>query len=365
MMAKILIIEDESDIRESIEEILDAEGHNVITAENGVIGVERAREVIPDLIISDIMMPELDGYGVCMALREDPLTEAIPFVFLSAKSERQDIRKGMNLGADDFINKPFTISELLSTVQSRLKRKTVHHQMAEKKISAFKEKISFSLPHELYTPLSAILGFAEALKTDCTEMTREEIIESAAFIHEGAERLKRTIERILFNLHLQFLLHDSEEREKLQSAITDVSSVLFDEKLLTIPAIRARLADFDLKVVQAKLAIHPDYFCALAEEILTNCVKFSESGTKIIVESERKGNMYFLQFSDLGKGMTAEEIETVGSFTQFNRKIYDQQGTGNGVSIIRQISAIFGGSTQFDTSRVQGLTVRVSIPCAE
>jgi len=363
-MAKILIIEDESDIRESIEEILDAEGHTVFTAENGAIGVEKAKDVIPDLIISDIMMPELDGYGVCLALREDPLTEAIPFVFLSAKSEKQDIRKGMNLGADDFINKPFTISELLSTVQSRLKRKTVHHQMAEKKITEFKEKISFSLPHELYTPLSSILGFAEALKSDCAEMTSEEIIESAAFIHEGAERLKRTIERILFNLHLQFLFHDSEERGKLRSSITEVTRNLFEEKLLSLPSLKVRYSDFQLNIVPAELSIHPDYFCALAEEVLSNCVKFSDPGTPITVQTELRGNSYYLQFTDLGKGMTADEIASTGSFTQFNRTIYDQQGTGNGVSIIRQIVALFEGSITFDTSGLQGLTVKVLLPCA-
>jgi CRP-like cAMP-binding protein/CheY-like chemotaxis protein len=121
-MRKILIIEDNVDVRENTAEILQLAGYEVITAENGKLGVDAAMHQQPELIICDIMMPLLDGYGVLHLLGKNTLTQNIPFIFLSAKSERTDIRKGMEMGADDYITKPFDDIELLSAVESRFRK---------------------------------------------------------------------------------------------------------------------------------------------------------------------------------------------------------------------------------------------------
>lgn len=121
-MRRILIIDDHTDIRENIAEILTLGGYETITAENGKRGVELAMQQHPDLIICDIMMPELDGYGVLHLLRRNPETEHIPFIFLSAKAERMDFRKGMAMGADDYITKPFDDIEILNAIEMRLKK---------------------------------------------------------------------------------------------------------------------------------------------------------------------------------------------------------------------------------------------------
>jgi DNA-binding response OmpR family regulator len=121
-MKLILVIEDNFDVRENIIEILELGNYTVITADNGRRGVELAQQEKPDLIICDIMMPELDGYGVLHLLSKSPKTASIPFVFLTAKTERADIRKGMSLGADDYLTKPFDDIELLDAVEIRLQR---------------------------------------------------------------------------------------------------------------------------------------------------------------------------------------------------------------------------------------------------
>lgn len=121
-MKKILLIEDNSEIRENTNEILSLAGYEVITAENGKIGVMMTQEHAPDLIICDIMMPELDGYGVLHILSQKKETAQIPFIFLTAKTEKSDMRKGMELGADDYLTKPFDDSELLNAVASRLRK---------------------------------------------------------------------------------------------------------------------------------------------------------------------------------------------------------------------------------------------------
>src|SRR5690606_10067005 len=121
-MKKILIIEDDTVLRENIAELLSLAQYEVNTASDGKKGVNAAKRQLPDVIICDIMMPELDGYGVLEALSKDEATMPIPFIFLSAKTERRDIRKGMELGADDYITKPFEESELLGAIKSRLAR---------------------------------------------------------------------------------------------------------------------------------------------------------------------------------------------------------------------------------------------------
>jgi CheY-like chemotaxis protein len=127
-MKSILVIDDNSDIRENTAEILELAGYKVFTAENGKKGVEAALKEKPDVIICDIMMPELDGYGVLHLVRKNQETQHIPFIFLTAKTERSDFRKGMEMGADDYITKPFDDIELLNAVDIRLKKAEILSQ---------------------------------------------------------------------------------------------------------------------------------------------------------------------------------------------------------------------------------------------
>jgi len=123
MSKKVLIIEDNNDIRENVVEILELANYQVFEANNGKTGVELAIQHLPDVILCDIMMPELDGYGVLYLLNKNPETAAIPFIFLTAKAERLDLRKGMEMGADDYLTKPFDDMELLHAIETRLKKK--------------------------------------------------------------------------------------------------------------------------------------------------------------------------------------------------------------------------------------------------
>lgn len=127
-MKKILIIEDNTEIRENAAEILELAGYKVLTAENGKGGVELATQHAPDLVVCDIMMPVLDGFGVLHMLQRNVVTQDIPFIFLTAKTERSDFRKGMEMGADDYITKPFSGTELLHAIESRLKKAVMRRE---------------------------------------------------------------------------------------------------------------------------------------------------------------------------------------------------------------------------------------------
>lgn len=131
-MKKILLIEDNPEMRENTAEILELSNYDIITAENGKIGVEKAKTEQPDLIICDVMMPELDGYGVLFALSKIPETASIPFIFLTAKADKADFRKGMSHGADDYLTKPFDDMELLDAIESRFKKSDIIRKQYEK-----------------------------------------------------------------------------------------------------------------------------------------------------------------------------------------------------------------------------------------
>jgi CRP-like cAMP-binding protein/CheY-like chemotaxis protein len=142
MSKKVLIIEDNNDIRENVVEILELAGYQVFDANNGKKGVEIALKEIPDIILCDIMMPELDGYGVLYMLNKNPDTAAIPFIFLTAKAERLDLRKGMEMGADDYLTKPFDDMDLLNAIESRLKKKEIQKNFYSKSLDRLNNLIS-------------------------------------------------------------------------------------------------------------------------------------------------------------------------------------------------------------------------------
>jgi CheY-like chemotaxis protein/CRP-like cAMP-binding protein len=171
-MKKILLIEDDVTVRENTAELLELSNYEVVTAPDGKKGVDKAKEEIPDIIVCDIMMPELDGYDVLTRLSEDSETRGIPFIFLSAKTEHKDVRRGMDLGADDYLTKPFEEDDLLSAIESRLAKVEILKAQendnvgeAFQNLSAFREmmrnreQINFKAGENIYAEGKSSLHF--------------------------------------------------------------------------------------------------------------------------------------------------------------------------------------------------------------
>lgn len=192
-MKKILVIEDEKAVLTNILEILEGGGFDGIGAENGGLGLELAKKHLPDLILCDIMMPGLDGHDVLAQLREEPMTATIPFIFLTAKAEQADLRQGMNLGADDYITKPFRRKELLEAIDTRLAKKAVVMQQYEtqrqradglqskmhelEQLNNTKEELLKKLIEDLRNPLSKINLAIHMLKSTPTDVSRDRYLE--------------------------------------------------------------------------------------------------------------------------------------------------------------------------------------------
>ncbi len=164
MMKKILVIEDEEFVRENIVELLDAEGFEVIGAEDGRMGLNLAKAMVPDLILCDVMMPELDGYGVLTALRQDSILAAVPFIFLTAKAAKADLRQGMELGADDYLTKPFTRAELLGAIISRLKKQAAVQERYHTELQQAKEQLEYLIHNDSLTNLPNRLSLRDRFK---------------------------------------------------------------------------------------------------------------------------------------------------------------------------------------------------------
>lgn len=169
-MVKILVIEDEMEIRANLLELLALEGYDIMGADNGVTGLIGALEFEPDLILCDVMMPELDGYDVLNALRQEPKTMLVPFIFLTAFADKGDIRQGMNLGADDYLTKPFTCTEVLDAVQTRLSRKRLNTKSSE-----LEQLQAHKLQREAKAFLDALDKEKAALMTDVRRQVKNTV----------------------------------------------------------------------------------------------------------------------------------------------------------------------------------------------
>lgn len=361
IMKKILVIEDDSGIREGICQILETEGFMVESAPDGNSGVEKAISLQPDIILCDVVMPGMDGYEVISRLRENTLTDTIPFVFLTGKSEPDDIRRGMNLGADDYLYKPFSADELLSAIQLRLKKNEALRQRSEMRMNALRDSIGFSMPHELNTPLAAILGFAETIKSDHALLSHDDISEMAGYIIDSAARLRETIKKFLMFTHLQILAENDEEKQRLRGRTCPISKSTIESMVKSCSKKYIREKDLSVEADSAEIALQYDYLLMIITELTDNAFKFSRPGQKVLITGRKDEDIYHLTIRDSGIGMSAEQIASVGAFVQFNRSRQEQQGSGLGLASVHLCADIFAAGISISPAEKQGLNVTLNL----
>lgn len=361
-MTKILVIEDEDQVREIILEMLEAEEFNAIGAENGSVGVQLALEQIPDLILCDVMMPELDGYGVITALRQNPATETIPFIFLTAKASKPDIRQGMDLGADDYLTKPFTLNELLAAISTRLEKKKTIDKQAQEKLDDLRSSIVLSLPHELRTPLNGIIGFSSLLIDSYDSMDKEEVVEILSDINFSAKRLHRLLQNYLLYAELELVATKPERVKELRNCQISYPQKAIAEVACQKAQEAGREADLYVELQEATVQISEPKLRKLVEEIIDNAFKFSPKGTSVRVLTFSEDNTFNLCISDRGRGMSAEQIAKVGAYMQFERKLYEQQGSGLGLIVAKRLAELHGGRLAIESTLGEQTTVRVALP---
>jgi len=368
-MNRILVIEDDASVREEILRILRFEDYEAVGAASGTEGLELADRERPDCILCDLLMPELNGFETLARLRARSETAATPIIFITARTAREDIRIGMDMGADDYITKPFTAEELLSAVSGRLQRRMSLEEVRERKFADLRDTITAALPHEFRTPLTVVLGFAELLERQAQRLTADEISEIARDMQAAGKRLEHLVENFLLYAEIELLAADRGAQDARAAAeIPDHAVAAIVEQSARRAAARAG-READLRVV-----IEPDVTVRMGaaeldrvvRELAGNAFKFSHPGSMVTVSAapDRASDELVVSVSDHGRGMSPEEIASVGALTQFRRRIHEQQGSGLGLVIAKRLVEINGGRLAIESVPGRSATITFRLPLA-
>ena len=361
-MKRILIIDDEPWLREMVHIALADKGFDVIEAENGTQGIEKARKELPDLILCDVNMEKVDGYLTLSSLRNEPATSAIPFILMTGLADNAGMRHGMELGADDYLPKPFKIEELYAAVEARLKKGEALRQEAEKKLSDLRANISLMLPHELRTPLNGILAYGELLATEAGTLPAQEIAEMGQVIHDSGKRLERLIENFLIYAQIELLGADAQKINALRQKQTRSPAKLIEGRAVGQAHAANRADDLLLDLADLPMPISEDYLAKIVDELVQNAFRFSDPGKRVSVTLSGVPNAVVLSVTDQGRGFSTEHITKVGAYMQFDRKIQEQQGLGLGLVIARRLTELHGGTLSIQSERGASTTVTVKLP---
>lgn len=357
-MKKILVIEDDKDVRDAICEMLELNGYCVDQAEDGRQGIQFLECSIPDLVISDIMMPGIDGYQVLNYFQQLPYAMKVPFIFLSAKSDIADLRRGMKSGADDYLTKPFTAKELLESIETQLRKKDRTDSIFQRIYS----DISTYVPHELRTPLLPVIGYAELMRISLDELSKEEISEMLSKIQFSGERLLKTINKFIIFSEVQLRLSNKIIYNRMVEENPSSSFSIIGDKCVKAICAAKREDDLLMDLTEANLKISEADLSYITEEIICNAIKFSKTGQQIIVKSKIASNMYVLEITDHGKGMTNEQLININPFVQHERQIFQQQGNGLGLITVKNMLNYYQGSLSISSELDKYTSCLISIP---
>jgi two-component system, sensor histidine kinase and response regulator len=361
-MAKVLVIDDEASIRETILINLRKNGFETLSAVNGAEGIKIARTQLPDVIICDVRMELVSGYEMLSVIRNDPMTAGTPFILITAEPSRSGMRQGMELGADDYLIKPFTGAEIIAAVTSQLQKRQALHLQAEQRLHELRAQLSTSIPHELRTPLNGIMGYADILRKQSAELEPSEVAQMSERIFKNAKRLHRLVENFLIYAQLEILETDNSKIASLKRGRVDDVALIIDSVATQKTYESARSFDLDLHLETANLALSSDYFIKIFEEVFDNALRYSKKGSPVHVHAAISGAQYILTVTDHGRGLTPHQIHEIGAYKQFERKIYEQQGTGLGLSVAKKLAEVHGGSLTVESEHGKRTTIVVTLP---
>jgi two-component system, sensor histidine kinase and response regulator len=349
---KILVIEDELTLREEICELLRFEGFEVHSADNGAVGLTNAIRHQPDLILCDILMPVMNGNQVLQKLRENETTMLTPFIFMSALADRDNIRHGMKIGADDYLTKPFSRTELLQTIDIRFKKQEVIHAKKEQEMDTLRTNIITRLPHELRSPLSGIIGFGTLLKDMAGSLSTEDVTDIGNEILDSGNRLLRLVENYMVFVQLQL----SEPKDETISGGNMVA--IMQETTQTIAKIYDRKDNLKLSLASSEsVHVSEPFLRKIVHELTDNAFRFSPKESDVSITGTADAEHYTLTISDQGRGFTKEQIGQIGAYMQFDRDKLEQQGSGLGLIISKKMTELSGGTFSIQSEKDNGTAI--------
>lgn len=348
----IFLIDDVIQNLQVIAEILRQQGYRISGANNGNSALEMLQQLKPDLILCDIMMPEMDGYELARQLKSNPQTADIPLIFLTALSESEDVIKGFEAGGVDFVAKPFNTAELLARVKNHLELKQARDTIEAnaKRLSALneeKDQILNIAAHDLKNPLASILLMAEMIQLKRGMMSTEKLLDYADHIFQDANRMLQIITNLLDVNRIEsgqikaqleaWPLHEVFERLKQEySQKANHKGVLLE------------VTDVD---PQLKLKTDPLLLFQLLDNLLSNALKFSQPGKTVWLRYREQGRHLYLEIEDQGPGFSpADQQKMFQKFARLSAQpTAGENSTGLGLAIVKRLSKMLEAELGFTT----------------
>lgn len=351
----ILIVDDDITIRSSVVDLLKISGYEPLSATDGLEALGVMQRSVPDLIISDISMPSMDGYAFFDAVRDNTAWTLIPFIFLTALGQAHDIRKGIRLGVDQYITKPFEPDDLLVAVEARLRRIQEIEAVTHNDVEAMKNRLMTAISHELRTPLTYIYGYITLLGEGDSEYSAEERQDMVSAIQKGADRLVKLVEDLIMVARL-----DSGQigLEITHGQISAPVDALLNPVLAGRSGIIAeRGLELDVQVGPGlEVMCAPDHLRDAFGRLLDNAIKFTKSpGGRIWVTTDQDAGVVRIHVQDDGLGVGSDKQKLLfQTLRQIDRERHEQQGLGVGLVIARGIVEAHGGHIEVTSEGIPG-----------
>lgn len=359
----ILVIEDEEAIKDGICEILAHYGYRVLAAGDGQEGFDMIREHNPDLVLCDVMMPNMDGISLLNTLRSDEQYLSLPFIFLTAKSQAEDILEGLKTGADDYLPKPFDSRELIQAVEFRLQK---HRQLLEKSKDESKKlylELAGRTSHEMGNILNGLLNGIEILLDDISNNNLDDVDTLTSMIKKAGHDLHIRY----YNLEIVHSIHSGQYFKDLDPSSYWLVDNDFIAELFSVvtKTHKGRIKDIKWDIAPQHLAINVDHLSKLLAEIMLNALQYSEKGDEIRVIGNTSDNVYKISVLDSGKGMDTNEIDYSQILKKRDFVASQQFGLGLGLFIVHKILEFWGGEMSLFSELGKGTLVAVTLPIAD
>ena len=336
-------------------------------------------------------MPGIDGIEVCRQIKAAPKWRSIPIIMVTALTAKSTLAQCLETGADDFISKPINALELRARIDSMLRIKHQHtrlkrltrqlkkqrnyiHSISKlqrnsitllsNSLEKLRQGLATNLTQELNSPLRGVLAILTMLQVQFDDMSPTEVKQSVELATQSAHQLETLLQQILFYLYIESkIAKKSNVNLLLETSDTQYSSQDIISKISKSRARRAqRSEDVMLDLQDASLTMAEQYFSLIVSALVDNALKFSNSGTSVIVSSKVENNLFYLSIRDMGQGMTQEQIASIGAFTQFSRQFSGSQGLGLGLTLVQKIVNLCHGRLIISSVPDQGTTMRITLP---
>jgi len=371
----VLVVDDIPKNLQVVGTMLRNAGYELMPATSGADALESVRVQLPDLILLDLMMPEMDGLEVCRRLKADPVTQAIPVIFLTASNEMEHLVKGFEVGAVDYVTKPFNPPELLARVRTHLELKhardtIVRYGQELSRLNEEKNEFMGIAAHDLRNPLGAITGYAEIVleevgslppsASESWKSVAKEVTDCAGRIHETSKRMAEMVQNLLDANRI--------ERGEMQLSLapTDIGQALnlVVETQRSHATAKQQTIHLERETTPVVAQVDPSVMVQILENLVSNAVKYSPPGKEISVRLKQHTQGARVEVQDRGPGLNAEDQKKLfGKFARLSAKpTGGEHSTGLGLSIVKKMVEAMNGKVWCESELGRGATFIVEFP---